>query len=215
MNRISDELALKIIRKALSKGGDYADIFVENKQHVSIQLEDDKVEKIVSGIDNGIGLRVVFGGRTAYAYGNDFSESSLLDLADTVSKAAKEKRDLTINLKKVMSPVDFKIKLDPRGVDIQKKILLVENANKVARGVSRKIKQVSVVYRDSIQNVYIATSEGTITEDERVYTLALINVVVAEIAGVPVVQLNNQYIPATSTSHGAHPIFLPIHLSVQ
>lgn len=180
MNRISDELALKIIRKALSKGGDYADIFVENKQHVSIQLEDDKVEKIVSGIDNGIGLRVVFGGRTAYAYGNDFSESSLLDLADTVSKAAKEKRDLTINLKKVMPPVDFKIKLDPRGVDIQKKILLVENANKVARGVSRKIKQVSVVYRDSIQNVYIATSEGTITEDERVYTLALINVVVAE-----------------------------------
>lgn len=180
MNRISDELAVKIIRKALSKGGDYADIFVENKQHVSIQLEDDKVEKIVSGIDNGIGLRVVFGGRTAYAYGNDFSESSLLDLADTVSKAAKEKRDLTINLKKVMPPVDFKIKLDPRGVDIQKKILLVENANKVARGVSRKIKQVSVVYRDSIQNVYIATSEGTITEDERVYTLALINVVVAE-----------------------------------
>lgn len=180
MNRISDELAVKIIRKALSKGGDYADIFVENKQHVSIQLEDDKVEKIVSGIDNGIGLRVVFGGRTAYAYGNDFSESSLLDLADTVSKAAKEKRDLTINLKKVMPPVDFKIKLDPRGVDIQKKILLVENANKVARGVSRKIKQVSVVYKDSIQNVYIATSEGTITEDERVYTLALINVVVAE-----------------------------------
>ncbi len=187
MNRISDELALKIIRKALSKGGDYADIFVENKQHVSIQLEDDKIEKIVSGIDNGIGLRIVFDGRTAYAYGNDFSESSLLDLADTVSKAAKEKRsestcteDVTINLKKVMPSVDFKIKLDPRDVDIQKKILLVENANKVARGVSRKIKQVSVAYRDSIQNVYIATSEGTITEDERIYTLALVNVVVAE-----------------------------------
>ncbi|MEK6528389.1 MAG: TldD/PmbA family protein, partial [Nitrospirota bacterium] len=177
MNRISDEQALKIIRKALSRGGEYADIFLEQRHHVSIQLEDDKIEKIITGVDDGIGIRVVFGGRSAYAYSNDFSESSLLALADTVSKAAREQKDVIINLKRIMPKVNFKIKLNPMDVDIRRKISLLENANKTARGVSQKIKQVSVTYRDSIQNVYIATSEGTISEDERIYTLAVISVV--------------------------------------
>lgn len=187
MNRVSDELVSRIIKKVISKGGDYADVFIEHEQHVSIQLEDDKIEKIISGVDAGIGVRGIFKGRSAYAYSNDFSEDSLLNLAETVSKASKEKRsestrteDVAINLKKVSPHVDFKIKLNPQAVDIERKILLVENANKIARAVNQKIKQVSVTYKDSIQNVYIATSEGTITEDERIYTLALINVVAAE-----------------------------------
>lgn len=180
MNKISDEQALKIIRKTLSKGGEYADIFLEQRHHVSIQLEDDKIEKIITGIDDGIGIRVVFGGRSAYAYSNDFSENSLLAIADTVSKAAKEQKDVIINLKRIMPKVNFKIKLNPMDVDIRRKISLLENANKIARGVSQKVKQVSVTYRDSIQNVYIATSDGTISEDERIYTLALISVVASD-----------------------------------
>jgi TldD protein len=180
MNRISDEQALKILRKALSKGGEYADIFLERKHHAAIQLEDDKIEKVVTGIDEGIGIRVVFGGRSAYAYSNDFSERSLLALADTVSKAAKGQKDVIINLKRIMPKVDFKIKLNPMDVDIRRKISLLENANRAARGVSQKIKQVSAIYRDSIQNVYIATSEGTISEDERIYTLALVSVVASD-----------------------------------
>lgn len=180
MNSIPDELASKIIKKALSKGGDYADIFIEHKHHVSIQLEDDKIEKVVSGVDSGIGIRIILGSRSAYAYSNDFSEDSLLNLAETVSKAAKEKRDVAINLKKVSPQVDFKIKFNPKDAGIERKTLLVKNANKVARAISQKIKQVTVGYRDSTQNIYIATSEGTIAEDERIHTVAFIRVVAAE-----------------------------------
>lgn len=180
MNRISDGFVSKIIKKALSCGGDYTDVFIEHKHHTSIQLEDDKVEKIISGIDAGIGIRVIFGGKTAYAYSNDFSQDSLLNLAETVSKATKGKKDVTINLKKLRPQVDFKIKLNPQAVGIERKILLIEGANKIARKVSEKIKQVSINYRDSTQNVYIATSEGTMAEDERIHTLAIIQVIAAE-----------------------------------
>ncbi|HDZ00090.1 MAG TPA: TldD/PmbA family protein, partial [Nitrospirae bacterium] len=68
----------------------------------------------------------------------------------------------------------------PRDVEIKKKISLVENAGRSAKSVSPRIRQVSVIYRDSIRNIRIATSDGTITEDERIYTLALIQVVAAE-----------------------------------
>ncbi len=186
MNRIPDELAAKIIKKSLSRGGDYADLFLEHRNHVSIQLEDDKIEKIISGIDAGIGVRVILGSRSAYAYGNDFSEESLVNLADTVSKVVREKRpgsirtgDMDINLKKTRPEVDFKIRLNPKNVDIERKISLMKNANRIAREVSQEIKQVKVNYRDSIQNVFIATSDGLIAEDERIHTVALIQVIAA------------------------------------
>ncbi|GBE05505.1 protease TldD [bacterium BMS3Abin10] len=180
MKTIPDELAERILKKAVSRGGDYADIFVEHKDQVSLQLEDDKIEKVISGIDAGIGVRVIFRDRTAYAYSNEFSESALLHLADTVSRAAEEKTDVTINLKKAGPRVDFKIKLDPRAVGMERKIRLVEDANRTARKVSGKIRQVSVNYRDFVQNIYIATSDGVIAEDERIHTVAIVHVVAAD-----------------------------------
>ena len=182
MIKIPEELLAKIIRKALSNGGDYADIFVGHERPMTIQLEDDKIEKIVSGVDSGVGVRVIFGDKSAYAYSNDFSEDSLINIAKAVSSAVKEnrERDIVLDLRSVRPSVDFTIKYNPQDVAIEKKILLLENANKAAKGISPKIKQVSVIYRDSIQNIRIATSDGTIADDERIYTLALIQVVASE-----------------------------------
>ena len=159
MIKIPEELLSKILKKALSKGGDYADIYIAHDRPLSIQLEDDKIEKIVSGIDSGIGVRVVFGGKSAYAYSNDFSEASLFNIADAVSSAVRENRGgkTVFDLRVVRPSVDFKIKHYPHDVAIEKKIFLVENANKAAKGISPKIRQVSVIYRDSVQNICIAS----------------------------------------------------------
>lgn len=182
MIRIPDDLLSKIIRKALSTGGDYADVFVERRMPLSIHLEDDRMEKLVSGMDAGIGVRVIFGDRTAYAYTNDFSEDSLMDIAGTAGRAVKEgkEKDAVFDLRKLRPRVDFRIKNYPPGVEIGKKISLVEDANRAAKGVSARVRQVSVIYSDSVQNVCIATSDGTIAEEERVYTLALVQVIAAE-----------------------------------
>ena len=59
MIKIPDELLMKILKRALSNGGDYADVFIHNDRPTAIQLEDDKIEKIVSGVDAGVGVRVV------------------------------------------------------------------------------------------------------------------------------------------------------------
>ncbi|HDH00714.1 MAG TPA: TldD/PmbA family protein, partial [Nitrospirae bacterium] len=131
---------------------------------------------------SGIGVRVIFGDKSAYAYSNDFSEDSLFNIAGAVSRAAGDAkvRERPLDLTKVSPSVDFKIKYNPRDVEIKEKISLVENAGRSAKNVSPRIRQVSVIYRDSIRNICIATSDGTVTEDERIYTLALIQVVAAE-----------------------------------
>ncbi len=182
MNRVPDELLSKIIKKSLANGGDYADVFIEHEQPLTIQLEDDKIEKLSSGTDHGIGVRVVFGDKSAFAYSNDFSENSLLDIAGTVSRAVKEGNEsrATFDLTRVKPAVDFSIKYKPSNVEMKKKIALVENANRAAKAIDSRIKQVSVIYRDSVQNVCIATSDGIIAEDERIYSLALIHVIAAD-----------------------------------
>ena len=178
---LDKELLLKVLKKTRSHGGEYAEVFIEHKKPVSIHLEDKKIEKVITGVDSGLGIRLISNGKSAYAYSNDFSEASLLQAASEVSKAAtNETTDPVIDLRIKNPSVSFPIKLFPEDVTIEKKISVVRKADVTARSYDKRIRQVSVIYHDFIQKVQIATTEGTITEDERVHTLAVIQVIAAD-----------------------------------
>ena len=178
MKQINADLIKKVLKSAVKNGGDFADIYIERTQPTYIHLEDDKIEKVVSGIDHGAGIRVIFNSKTVYAYTNELSDNSLLELANTVSAAVKGKHNgADIDLRKKNPTIDFKIIKRPDEVDTDKKVQLVKKANEVARKADNRIKQVLVVYRDTLQNVTIGNTEGYITEDERIYTTAMIQVI--------------------------------------
>lgn len=171
----------EVLALALEHGGDFADIFIEQKKTNAIGCEADKIERINSGIDVGAGIRVIAGESTAYAYTNDLTKAGLSEAARIVSHAASgQKRDLTIDLKKLSPKVDFEFKLRPDQVDIDDKVDLVLQANKAVRSFDQRIKQVSVGYGDVIQNVVIANSEGDYVEDERIRSRFVVNAVAAE-----------------------------------
>lgn len=178
---IDEELLLKVLKKTRFYGGEYAEIFIEHKKPVSIHLEDKKIEKVITGVDSGLGIRLISNNRSAYAYTNDLSEASLLQAASEVSKAATGGvTDSVIDLRTRTPSVSFHIKLFPEDVPIEKKISIVRKADATARGYDKRIRQVSVMYHDFIQKVRIATTEGTIADDERIHTLAVIQVIAAE-----------------------------------
>jgi TldD protein len=175
----------RILKKALRNGGDFADIFAERSSPLSIICDDDRVEKVISGLDSGAGIRVVFGSRTAYAYTNDVTLPSLLELADAVSRAVQAgsdgpMKDRTINLSKKKPAVDYRIQKPPEDVATAQKVDIVTRANRAARSIDRRIRQVSVTYRENRQQVLIAHSDGFLAEDERMYLTALVHVVAAE-----------------------------------
>jgi TldD protein len=174
----------RVLRKALAKGGDFADIFVERNSSLSIVCEDNRIEKVVSGLDCGAGVRVIFGSRTAYAYTNDLSPRSVLELAEAVGSAVAgagrlAAADIVFNLSRKKPSVDFGIALPPESVGTDRKAALVQRANSVAGSVDTRIRQVMVVYRESRQQVTIVNSEGSLSEDDRRYLTALVNVVAA------------------------------------
>lgn len=178
---IDKELQLKLIGKSLSRGGEYADVFLEQREQTSLVLEDGRLEKVVTGTETGAGLRLIYKGKTSYAYSNDLSEKSLLQAAYETSKAAGGGafgRHIDLEIRR--PSVTFDIKLLPPDVDVAKKIALVRKADETARKFDRRIKQVTVTYRDSVQKVRVATSQGSFAEDDRVYTTAVVQVIAAD-----------------------------------
>ena len=170
-----------VLKKALSSGGEYADIYIERSAPFSLVCEDSRIEKVISGIDCGAGVRLICGQRTAYACTNEITTGSLLEIADAVRQAALGGgRDADINLSKKKPCRHFLIEKAPDTVDTPSKVAMVLQANSVARSFDRRIRQAMVVYREHCQRVLIANSDGFLAEDERFYLTALAHVVAAD-----------------------------------
>lgn len=178
-----DKLVLKeVLEIALRNGGDFADIYLEQKKVTGIGCEGGKIERVHSGLDVGAGIRVIAGESTAYAYTNDLSREGLSGAAEIVSHAAGgEKKQYNIDLRKIMPLVNFDFGVRPDSVKTESKVAAVEMADKAARAVNPGIiKQVIVSYGDVVQNVTVANSEGDYVEDERIRTRMVVQVVAAE-----------------------------------
>ncbi len=170
-----------ILRRALSGGGEFADIYYEEGSSTSIVCEDGKIEKVLAGTDRGVGIRVISDLRTAYAYTNEVTEAALLALADTVSRAVKgQSFDRAINMGTKLVGPGFPIEIPPDGVPLQDKVALVNRGNVAARAFDQRIRQVTAVYRDSAVKTQVANSRGDFTEAIRTGTLFLAQVVAAQ-----------------------------------
>ncbi|MBN2653898.1 MAG: TldD/PmbA family protein [Nitrospirae bacterium] len=177
---IHENLLAKLLKKALSNGGDFADIFVERRTSNAVQLEDSIIEKVTSGTVAGVGIRVIHSGKTAYAYTNDFSEDLLMDIAGTVSRAASGGSKEPSDFIKSKPAKAADIRIAPVSVPASFKINLVGAADAAARQIDSRIRQVSVSCRDLRQNILIAASDGTLCEDERIYVVGMVHVVASD-----------------------------------
>jgi TldD protein len=175
---LDKRLLLDILKKTLFSGGEFADVFVEYRRQTAIVLEDGKIEKVVTGSEAGAGIRLIYKGRTSYAFSNDLTEGELMRAAAEVSRAAAgDFGGPAIDLRVKKPSVIFDIKHSPEGVPLGNKIALVKKADSSARAVDNRVRQVTAIYRDSTQKVQIATSDGFLAEDERIYTAAVIQVI--------------------------------------
>lgn len=171
----------EVLAIALANGGDFADVFLERKRTTAVFGEDSKIERVNTGLDIGAGIRVLSGENTAYAYTNDLSREGLSSAARIASHAAQgNKQDIQLDLREPRVAPPFEIKRRPVDVPIEEKVQLVSEADRAARAVDERIRQVSVSYGDVIQEVVIANSEGTYVEDERIRTRFVVNAVAAE-----------------------------------
>ncbi len=161
----------EILNMALAAGADFAEIFIEQKESASISCEDSKIEKINTGIDLGMGIRVIAGESTSYVHSNDVSLQSGLNMAKLAGQIGKANQHQCV-VKEFAMPAAVTtptiVEVRPETVDFDEKINLLRAADAEARALDDAIRQVSLGYSDVVQRVTIANSLGTCVEDERV-----------------------------------------------
>lgn len=172
----------EVIKKALQYGADFAEVFWEHKETATISCEDNKIERIIAGIDQGVGIRVIRGEQTSYAYTNEVELEKLLAVAELASKALKEKKsqEKTLSFITPKPQVELSIEQLPEQVKIETKVESVLETNKAARQVDPKIRQVTIGYGDIKQQIKIANSEGIFVEDQRIRTRLSVNAVAVD-----------------------------------
>jgi len=163
----------KIIEDVLScvieQGGDFAEVFIEDKISSNINMFNGKIENVNSGVSCGIGIRGFLGNKSVYAYTNDFSTASIMSVAKRVGIALKgiksefTKYDLRISENKNMHPV----MLIPSNYPKNDKINIMKKAFDGVCEYSDTIKESSIMLADYVQNVTIANSENVFVNDRR------------------------------------------------
>jgi TldD protein len=171
----------EILNIALKSGADFAEIFLEESNLTAIVLEDNKLEKIKSGIDIGAGIRLIKDKTIIYRSQSDVSLEGLQTLAKNAAAAFNDKRKLTANgLRPAVSNMPYPIARRPETVSIEEKTAVLETLNRTARSYGDKIKQVSASYADSNQGITVANSNGLYIEDQRIRLRYYINVIATD-----------------------------------
>ena len=73
----------RYLAEALSHGGDYADLYFEYLETTSLSLDESIVKSARQGVSLGVGVRVIAGERTGYAYTDNLAPDRILRAAAT------------------------------------------------------------------------------------------------------------------------------------
>lgn len=170
---ITENDLLKVINEALGKGADYADIFFEHTFSNSISLRDGEVNRAASNIDFGVGIRVVSGDQTGYAYVENTEITELLKAAKTAAGIASipSKGITPIEIKEKHFRNHYKIERPWLDISVADKKSFVQKLNDRIFELDARVIKASVSLNDSTSYILFFNSEGILTWDYRPMSL--------------------------------------------
>lgn len=159
----------KTLTVALEKGGDYADLFFEHTFTNSVALQDGAVNRSNSNIDFGMGVRVLSGDQTGYAYIENVTLEEMLKATRTAARIASSsvktkpvsltERPLKANCYAISTPWE--------GVALKEKTPYLQKLNDKIFALDKRVQKVSASLNDSTSHILFCNSEGVSYYDYR------------------------------------------------
>ncbi|WP_019230528.1 TldD/PmbA family protein [Sedimentibacter sp. B4] len=169
------------LNAALTTGGDFAEVYVEDRTNNGIVMIGGKVESTMTGRDYGVGIRIFKGFNSVYAYTNKSDRDSLISTAKKAAAAIEGKQGTTaLSLNMTQNENINVIHIDPNTIEKTRKVQLMRRAYDTAFNYDDLITQVTVSYMDYNQDIMVANSEGLWKEDKRVRTRLAISSVASK-----------------------------------
>ncbi len=170
---LSSLLSLPLIERllgiALAKGGDFAEVYVERARGNAVSLEEKKIRTASYGVSLGVGIRVIAGTEVGYAYSDDLDEKALEEAARVASAIARGGGDTKpVRISRTSLPNRYPVDVVPDAVAPRNKVELLLRGDAAAHAHDKRITQVMGVFADSTKDILVATSDGSLSEDQQV-----------------------------------------------
>jgi TldD protein len=155
----------RLLGIALGRGGEFADLYFEHERSSALLLEEGIVRNASAGVTCGLGVRVVAGERTGYAYTDDLSWAAMARAAESAAHIASDSRTLP---PEAVSPAVVDRRYGESSLSVlplADRIALLQRADRAARAYDPRIDRVIATLGEETRAVRIANSAGVLVED--------------------------------------------------
>ncbi|HEX8412012.1 MAG TPA: TldD/PmbA family protein [Thermoanaerobaculia bacterium] len=164
---VTDKLLRDTLGAAMSKGGEYADVFFQHRVTNNLSLEDGSVNRASANVGLGVGVRVVRGDQTGYGFTEDITAEGLKRAALTAAAIAQGPAKNAPARFKIMEakPNRYPVKVKWDDVRPQQKLAMLNSLNERTFKADGRVKKVNINFMDQGSVILIADSNGRIVED--------------------------------------------------
>ncbi len=165
--KLDPQLLEKTIQHALRKGGEFAEVYLENRISRSIDMEESKFKSAVYSLSQGAGVRIISGDKTGYAYTDEISEEKLLRAAKVASYVAQRTKAIgPVAIEETKRESFITVNLPLEDIADEKRLDVIKRADQAALDFDPRIKMAFISYYDETRGRTIANSEGLLISDE-------------------------------------------------
>ena len=138
---VDSELAARVLERALARGGDFAELFCEERRGFTLSIDESRIERPQSGRERGAGIRVIDGEVTRFAHVDGLGEDDLMRAADGLASALAGDATQPLALKAASSPELQEIEVDPASVPAERKAEVLRELDERARSAGAEVAQ--------------------------------------------------------------------------
>ena len=167
----------RVMSELTARGANAADLYFQHTRSNSLTLEDGIVSNAYSGIEQGVGLRVVVGEQTGYAFTEDLTLPSMLAAAKTAAAIANGSQVVPPQAYNPLASGDlYRTEVPWSDVGVADKLPVMKFVEQAAKSRDPAVEKVAVYWGDADERVMIATLDGKLVTDSR--PMARVTVVV-------------------------------------
>jgi TldD protein len=162
----------RVMTELTQRGADFADLYFQHSRTSSISMEDGLISKASTSIDQGVGLRVVIGDQTGYAFTEDLTLEAMLGAARTASAIAKGAPLPALgawNFNATPGQL-YSVRKHWSEVGVADKLPMVEKLEGYAKAQDARVDKVSISWWDQDERVLVADLLGNVYTDRRPQT---------------------------------------------
>jgi TldD protein len=165
---IDSDIANRLLKIALGRGGDYADLFFEYSVSGSYIYDEQILKSARRAVSMGLGVRVMKGDATGYAYCEDFSFDAMKQAAETAAQIAAGGQTVApLGLSMRDIPSRYSVQVESLDVEGEAKKALLERADRAARASDARVIRVDASFAESLREILIANSLGHMARDRQ------------------------------------------------